>query len=156
MTLSQEDRAQQFELQRLKQLVGIARSLDEDLKTFDFKRSYIQCATDMPILSVGNLEIFESGNAFIDKTVTAFSVLAAEVENLVAEAQNKYYDSLLLYSEQPESDDEPDALTAMSRFLPFLQDLLLYRTCSTESSRSTAFTSMEFDWKRFGYLDDIG
>ncbi|KAI6194393.1 hypothetical protein M3Y96_01119900 [Aphelenchoides besseyi] len=130
MTLSQEDRAQQFELQRLKQLVGIARSLDEDLKTFDFKRSYIQCATDMPILSVGNLEIFESGNAFIDKTVTAFSVLAAEVENLVAEAQNKYYDSLLLYSEQPESDDEPDALTAMSRFLPFLQDLLLYvRRC---------------------------
>ncbi|KAI6242811.1 hypothetical protein M3Y99_00188800 [Aphelenchoides fujianensis] len=92
MALTQESRAQQLELQRLQQLVGIARVLDADLIASNHKRSY----TDTPIVSAGNLEVFESGNAFVDKLVTAFSILAAEVENLAAEARTKYFDGLLL------------------------------------------------------------
>lgn len=108
MEAFREERVREIEMEKLKAILAQIKALD--MESNFIPRMFIQCSVkyikkDYKVFQSGNretcdlLDLIQNGSNVIDKCTYVFSTLALEVDYLVRESQNNFFNALLLYGE---------------------------------------------------------
>lgn len=69
------------------------------------------------------LDLIDTDNKILNKIVSVLAALCVEVRERKEEANSRFYNALLIFGEECDSDDQKISQMATSNYLPLLQDL---------------------------------
>lgn len=92
-----EERVRELEFDKLKSVLKQVKQ--SDFGSGLLPRQFIQCASGNRETLDSILPLIQSGSLTVDKITLVFSTLSLEVDYLIQESRNKFYNGLMLYGE---------------------------------------------------------